>query len=102
MASLFQVLSEPRRVEILRLVRNRELPAGAIAEKFDVTRPAVSQHLRILVEAGLLRERREGRRRLYRLRPQGLETLREFLKEFWTTRLTSLKDQSERSMRRSK
>src|SRR5437763_17209491 len=65
----FAALGEPRRREILRLVSSRELSVGDIARRFDVTRPAISQHLRVLKEAGLVTERRDGTRRLYRARP---------------------------------
>src|SRR3989441_10718753 len=64
-----KAIAEPRRREILRLIWARELPAGRIASHFAVTRPAISQHLRVLKEAGLVSERREGTRRLYRARP---------------------------------
>ena len=74
MADAFQVLAEPRRREVLRLVSERERTAGEIAERFDVTRQAVSQHLRILLEAGLVHERREGARRWYSARPRGSRT----------------------------
>ena len=93
METIFQVLAEPRRTEILRLVIDKEMAAGEIAERFDVTRPAISQHLRVLVVAGLIVERREGTKRLYRLRPEGLEELGDFLKEFWSDRLADLKAQ---------
>ena len=83
MEAVARAIAEPRRRAILRLVRDDELPAGEIAAHFDVTRPAVSQHLTVLKGAGLLTERREGTRRLYRARPEGLEDLREFLDEFW-------------------
>lgn len=88
---ILRALAEPKRVEILKLIRNRELAAGAIAEKFAVTRPAISQHLRVLSEAGLVAERRDGTRRLYRLCPQGLMALRRFLAQFWDVQLASLK-----------
>lgn len=78
-----------------------ELPAGAIAAHFgDVTRPAVSQHLRTLREAGLVAERREGTRRLYRARPEGLAELREFLDGFWDERLGVLRREAELEERR--
>lgn len=78
-----------------------ELPAGAIAAHFgDVTRPAVSQHLRTLREAGLVAERREGTRRLYRARPEGLAELREFLDGFWDERLEVLRREAELEERR--
>ena len=61
-----KAIAEPRRREILRLVRDDELTAGAIAAHFDVTRPAISQHLSVLRDAGLVVERRDGTRRWYR------------------------------------
>ncbi len=78
-----RALVEPRRRAILRLVAHDELPAGEIAAAFDITRTAVSQHLTVLKQAGLLSERRDGTRRLYRARPQGLEGLRELLDDLW-------------------
>ena len=95
-----RALAEPHRREILRLVSDRELPAGRIAEHFDVTGPAVSQHLRVLKEAGLLTERREGTRRLYRARAEGLAELKSFLESFWDDRLDALKRAAEREERR--
>ena len=82
-----RALAEPRRRAILRLVARDELAAGEIAAAFDVTRTAVSQHLTVLRNAGLLSERREGTRRLYRARPEGLAELREFLDEMWSSAL---------------
>ncbi|NHC44936.1 ArsR/SmtB family transcription factor [Motilibacter aurantiacus] len=82
-----RALAEPRRRAILRLVARDELAAGEIATAFDVTRTAVSQHLTVLKNAGLLVERREGTRRLYRARPEGLAGLREFLDETWAASL---------------
>ncbi|HWM64208.1 MAG TPA: metalloregulator ArsR/SmtB family transcription factor, partial [Solirubrobacterales bacterium] len=87
--------AEPRRRRIMQLVGAEELSAGEIAAHFDVTRPAVSQHLTVLKGAGLLSERREGTRRLYRARPEGLAELREFLEGFWTARLDQLKAAAE-------
>jgi DNA-binding transcriptional ArsR family regulator len=95
-------LSEPRRRKILDLVRGRELAAGEIAANFDVTRPAISQHLAVLKQAGLLEERREGTKRLYRARPEGLADLRDFLDEFWSERLHALTREAEREERRRK
>lgn len=86
-----RALAAPRRREILTLVRDGELSAGEIASHFDVSRPAVSQHLAALREAGLLSERRDGTRRLYRAQPEALSGLRDFLNEFWTERLERLK-----------
>lgn len=78
-----RAISEPRRREILRLISEEELSSGQIAAHFDVTHPAISQHLRILMDAGLATVRRERTRRLYRARPEGLAELRAFLEEFW-------------------
>jgi DNA-binding transcriptional ArsR family regulator len=89
-------IAEPRRREILRLVRDQEMTAGRIASHFEVTRPAVSQHLRVLHGAGLVSVRRDGTRRIYRARPQGLAQLRTFLDEFWGDRLGALKREIEK------
>lgn len=91
MEAALQALAEPNRRAILRLVRDRELPAGEIATHFEVSRPAVSQHLRVLKDAGLLHERREGTRRLYRARPEGLAEVRRFCEDFWDDSLEQLK-----------
>ena len=82
-----RALAEPRRRAIRRLVSEEELAAGQIAAAFDVTRTAVSQHLTVLKNAGLLTERREGTRRLYRARPEGLAGLRQFLDDMWASSL---------------
>jgi DNA-binding transcriptional ArsR family regulator len=92
-----KAIAEPRRRQILRLVRDEELSAGEIASHFDVSRPAVSQHLTVLKEAGLVDERRNGTRRLYRARPEGLADLRSFLDEFWSDRLEALKRDAEQA-----
>jgi len=84
---------------MLRLVWDAELAAGEIASHFELTRPAVSQHLGVLKEAGLVSERREGTRRLYRASPQGLVELKAFLDEFWGDRLEALKREAEREER---
>ena len=78
-----RALVEPRRRAILRLVAHEELAAGEIAAAFDITRPAVSQHLTVLKQAGLLTERRDGTRRMYRARPEGLAQLRRLLDDMW-------------------
>jgi DNA-binding transcriptional ArsR family regulator len=74
-----RAIAERHRREIVRLTRDGELTAGQIAAHFDVSRPAVSQHLRILKDTGLLTERRQGTRRFYRARLEGLAELRAFL-----------------------
>jgi DNA-binding transcriptional ArsR family regulator len=95
-------LAEPRRREILALIRDRELAAGEIAANFDVTRSAISQHIGVLKQAGLVTERREGTKRIYRARPEGLADLRAFLDDFWTDRLDVLVKEAEREERRRK
>ena len=95
-----RAIAEPHRRKILSLVQDRELPAGEIAAHFDVTRPAISQHLRVLKTAGLLSERRQGTQRLYRARPEGLAEVREFLNEFWEGRLRLLARAAEAEERR--
>jgi len=102
MQTAIQALAEPRRREILELIREHELTAGEIASGFDVTRPAISQHLGVLKEAGLVTERREGTRRFYRARPEGLKELREFLEGFWTFSLDQLKRAAEAEQRRKR
>lgn len=86
-----RAIAEPRRRQILALVSEEELSAGEIASRFDVSRPAVSQHLTVLRGAGLLSERRQGTSRYYRARPEGLAGLRDFMDRFWTDRLERLK-----------
>jgi DNA-binding transcriptional ArsR family regulator len=90
-----EAIVEPRRREILRLVRDEEMTAGRIATHFDVTRQAISQHLGVLRSAGLVSERRDGTRRIYRVRPEGLTELRAFLDDFWSDRLKKLKHEIE-------
>ena len=99
MEAALRAIAEPRRRDILRLVVNNERSAGEIASHFDVTRPAVSQDLTLLKEAGLVDERRNGTRRLYRARPQGLVELKAFLEEFWDERLEALKREAEQEER---
>jgi DNA-binding transcriptional ArsR family regulator len=95
-----KAIAEPRRREILRLVWSQELPATSIAEHFGgVTRSAISQHLGVLKAAGLVNERREGTRRLYRARHEEMHRLRDFLDDFWTTGLERLRDAAEAAQR---
>ena len=99
-----RAIAEPRRRAILQLVAHDELSAGEIAAAFDVTRPAVSQHLTVLKNAGLLVERRDGTRRLYRAEPSGLQALRELLDELWASSLDMARRlvESDAGQRRSK
>lgn len=86
----WQIVAEPRRREILRLVWDDELPAGAIAGHFDVTFGAVSQHLGVLRDAGYVMVRRDGNRRWYRADKDGLGPLRAALESMWTATLDDL------------
>jgi DNA-binding transcriptional ArsR family regulator len=88
-------IADPIRRRVLELVRDEELPAGAIAANFPVSRPAVSRHLRVLREAGLVHERRSGRERLYRADPAPLGELRRWLDGYWAGRLQALKELAE-------
>src|SRR5215217_3455293 len=98
--TVLQAIAEPRRREILMLIRTSELASGEIAAHFDVTRPAISQHLQVLTAAGLVRVRKEGTRRLYQARPEGLADLRAFLETFWDDQLLRLKQAAEAEERR--
>jgi DNA-binding transcriptional ArsR family regulator len=88
-------IADPIRRRVLELVRDDELPAGRLAAEFAVSRPAVSRHLRVLREAGLVRERRDGRLRLYRADPAPLAELRSWLDAYWADRLEALKTLAE-------
>ncbi len=96
MEAALRAIAEPRRRRILELVGGRELSAGEIASHFEVTRPAISQHLGVLKEAGLVNERRNGTQRLYTARPQGLAELKAFLDGFWDEKLEALQREAER------
>ncbi len=100
MSELLRALAEPRRREILKLLQDSELAAGEIAEQFNVTRPAISQHLKVLTRAGLVRVRKAGTKRLYQLRPEAIEELAEYLAEFWDVSLRMLKHAAEAEQRR--
>jgi DNA-binding transcriptional ArsR family regulator len=92
-----RAVADPTRRAILRLVRNRELAAGEIATHFpSMSRPAVSQHLRVLADAGLVTIRPDGNRRLYRWRPEGLRDAATFVEEMWSENLARLKVAAER------
>ena len=91
----FGAIAQPTRREILRLLAGGELSVGAVASRFPVTQPAISQHLKVLREAGLVEERRAGTRRLYRVRREGLTDLHEFLASFFDEGLERLKELAE-------
>ncbi len=95
MDAALRAISEPQRRQILRLVAKKELPAGEIASHFAVSRPAISQHLRVLKDAGLIAERRDGTRRLYRTRFDTVAELRTFFEQMWDDGLARLKEVAE-------
>jgi DNA-binding transcriptional ArsR family regulator len=92
-------IADPIRRRVLELTRDDEVPAGALAAEFDVSRPAVSRHLRVLREAGLVVERREGRLRLYRANLEPLAELRSWLEDYWAGRLDALRTLAEKEER---
>jgi DNA-binding transcriptional ArsR family regulator len=97
--AVLKAIAEPRRQQILRLVWAQERPAGEIAAQFDISRPAISKHLRVLREAGLVEERREGTQRLYRARPERLADARRVLESFWDDGLAAIKRSAEHEAR---
>ena len=93
-----RALADPTRRRILRLVRDDEYSAGELAAEFPhLSRPAVSQHLRVLHDAELVTIRRQGNHRIYRCRPEGLSDMRTFIDEMWTDRLARLKRAAEQA-----
>ena len=88
-------LGDRTRRAIFEMLRNGPLAVGEIADELPVSRPAVSQHLRVLKEAGLVTERRNGTRRIYRVEPDGVATLRAYFDEFWNEALAAFKEAAE-------
>jgi len=89
--AVFSALVEPRRRDMLQLVRDRPRSAGEIGSHFDITQQAVSQHLQVLNRAGLVDVRKDGPRRIYALNTAGLQTLEQFLADLWPAGLRRLK-----------
>lgn len=100
MQEVLRALAEPRRREILALVGEREMASGEIAGHFEISRPAISQHLQVLKAAGLVRERRVGTRHLYQARPEGMAELKTFIEQFWSDALGRLAIVAEAEERR--
>src|SRR3954462_15126075 len=98
---VFEAISQPKRREILRLLAGGEMSAGDVASRVAVTQPAISQHLKALKQAGLVGERRDGARRLYSVRPEGLADLHSFLAEVLPAGLERLKLAAEQEERRT-
>lgn len=84
-------LGDPTRRALFEHVAELPRPVGELARDLPVSRPAVSQHLRVLKEAGLVKDRQAGSRRIYELDPRGLDALRVYLDQFWNRALTSFK-----------
>ena len=93
-------LGDPTRRAILERLLKGPLPVGELARQFPVSRPAISQHLRVLKEAGLVSERRNGTRRLYRARPESIAQLRAYLESYWDENLRLLKQAAEQEEQR--
>jgi DNA-binding transcriptional ArsR family regulator len=94
-AAALKALSEPRRVELLELLRKQPRSVGELASAVDITQQAVSQHLAVLDRAGLVQALREGARSIYAVRPEGFAPVEEFVKRFWEPRLAALKREIE-------
>jgi DNA-binding transcriptional ArsR family regulator len=92
LTALFGALAEPNRRRVLRLVAAREHTVGELVTALDVRQSAISQHLKVLRDAGLVEARAEGNRRIYRGRPDGLEPLYDFVRSLWPARLAALRD----------
>ena len=92
----FEALADPTRRAVFELLTDRPRPVGELAARLPVTRPAVSQHLKVLKGAGLVTERKDGTRRLYRVDLDGLSALRAYLDAFWDDALASFKKHVER------
>jgi DNA-binding transcriptional ArsR family regulator len=90
-----RALAEPNRRAILRLVRDEPRSVNEITERLGISQQGVSQHLHVLREAGLLAVRRDGRRRLYEVRPEGLDSVESFIAELWPMSLRRLKESIE-------
>ena len=90
-ALALEALADPTRRAIFELLAECPSPVGLMADRLPVSRPAVSQHLKVLKTAGLVTDQRDGTRRIYRVDPKGVAQLRDYLDRFWTTALASFK-----------
>lgn len=97
-----EIVADPMRREILRRIWETELPVKALVEDFDVSQPAVSFHLRVLREGGLVSVRQQGTQRFYRAVPEALGELRAYMDMYWKDRLSRLKDAAELEARRKR
>ena len=105
-ARVLDALGDPTRRAVLEVLRGGAQPVGEIAKHLPVSRPAVSQHLRVLKEAGLVRDRQDGTRRLYAIDAKGLDALRTYLERYWDTALgafeAAARDEARKKGRRSR
>jgi len=92
----FAALADPTRRQVFERLARKPLSVGAIAEDLPVSRPAVSQHLRVLTDAGLVVHERRGTRRVYQVDPRGIEALRKYLDKFWDRALATFKVAAEK------
>ena len=99
---VFAALHDPTRRAVLERLRHGPRPVGEIARGLPVTRPAVSQHLKVLKEAGLVADRSEGTRRIYYIDPKGLGAMRAWLDQFWEAALNAFAAEAERSAKEEK
>jgi DNA-binding transcriptional ArsR family regulator len=93
MVAAFEVIAEPNRRRILDLLRDRERPVGDLVRQLSISQPAVSKHLRVLRDAGLVEVRTDAQRRLYRVRPEPLRDIVDWLEPYramWSDRLDDL------------
>jgi DNA-binding transcriptional ArsR family regulator len=100
--SALTALADPTRRRVLEHLRSGPQSVGALAQRMPVSRPAVSQHLKVLKEAGLVADRAEGARRVYFIDPKGLGQLRQWLDEFWDETLTAFQAEVDRDVKRKK
>jgi len=94
-ADPFRAVADPTRRAVLEYLLGRPHGVNELADYFDVSRPAISKHLRILKDAQVVRERREGRNRIYELNPEGLAAIREYFDRFWGDALAAFKHAAE-------
>jgi DNA-binding transcriptional ArsR family regulator len=98
---VFEAIAHPKRREILRMLAEGERTAGEVASRFSVTQPAISQHLKVLKETGLVHERRDGTRRIFSMRAEGLDDLNVFLADVLPASLKRLRKAAEAEERKS-
>ena len=101
-ADPFRAVADPTRRAVLEYLLGKPHNVNELADYFDVSRPAISKHLRILKDARVVRERREGRNRIYELNPAGLNALREYFDRFWAQALDAFKQEVEKPAKKQK